>query len=490
MTSSDAVATAPDPAAIPTPLAGAGSPRSSARLAPTEGTVPTNGITLRYLEWAGPVGAGGPPVVLLHGVLQGAEGMANLAAHLARHRRVVAPDLRGRGGSDRPDDGYDPGTMAVDVAGLIEALRLDRPVVVGRLHGGLVAYYLAARRPDLVRGVVLGDTAPEVDPERAARSLARIRALPARFADEDEAVAFYLDRLRVSEARARHDIPFDLEPEPGANGAGGLRWRHDRVLVERVEAAALPRADWSVVAGVTCPTLLLRGQRGEVPPAMADRFCEVIGGCQVQTVLGAGHDVFIGPGAEQSFGAIDLFLMRLHGTARQVQANLAGAPNGSAQPDAQLPLPGAEVAMDTPEGEGGTAAALLERVARAVNSRDADAIGALFAPDGRIVQYGEGGRVRDGGLDQARAAFGRVLAAASDVTMGVRDVVADGERAAGVFVVQTATATADGGAGGEEDGVAPDLADGATLAPAFLRARGGRIAELVTYNLHVPASQV
>jgi uncharacterized protein (TIGR02246 family) len=370
--------------------------------------------------------------------------------------------------------------MAADVAGLVEALRLDRPVVVGRLHGGLIAYHLAARRPDLVRGLVLGDTAPEVAPARAERSLATVRALPERFADIEEAVAFYVGVLHVSEARARHDIPSDLVGEP----AGGLRWRHDRATVERIEAAALPRADWDVVAKVACPTLLLRGQRGEVSAAMADRFCETIGGCQVQTVLGAGHDVFLGPGAEQAFGAIDLFLMRLHGAAaRQVPAGLPGATD-VAVPGAQLPLPGAESIVACAEGDpAGGAAALLERVVRAVNSRDPDAVAALFAPDGRIVQYGEGGRVREGGLGAARDAFGRVLGAGTDVAMSLRDVVAAGDRAAGVFVVQAGSGEAGDDPGG-------DPPDGATLAPAFVRARDGRIAELITYDLRVPASRV
>lgn len=274
---------------------------------PTEGEVRVNGIRLRYLDWSGPANPTFPPTVLLHGLLQTKEGMANLASHLARRGRVVVPDLRGRGSSDQPESGYDPATMADDVAGLIDAVGLDRPVVLGRLHGGLIAYHLAARWPDSVRGLILGDTAPEVDQERAKRALAVVRGLPPRFSSMDEALGFYQGTLRLSEARARHDIPHDLTPDE----AGGYRWCHNLALVEQIEVASMPRADWDVIAQVRCPTLLLRGQRGEVPREMADRFCQTIQGCQVQTVLGARHDVFLGPGCEQTFGAVDLFLMRL-----------------------------------------------------------------------------------------------------------------------------------------------------------------------------------
>ncbi len=442
---------------------------------PVEGEVRANGIRLRYLDWSGPANPTFPPSVLLHGLLQTKEGMANLASHLARRGRVVVPDLRGRGGSDQPESGYDPATMADDVAALIEAVGLDRPVVLGRLHGGLIAYHLAARRPDLVRGLVLGDTAPEVDQERAARALAVVRGLPPRFSSLEEALGFYQDTLRLSEARARHDIPHDLLQDEN----GGYRWRHNLHLVEQIEAASMPRADWDAIAQVRCPTLLLRGQRGQVPPEMAHQFCRTIQGCQVQTVLGARHDVFLGPGCEQTFGAVDLFLMRLCEASDGQQTNLAVAAEVQ-EAGSQLPLPGAESITaldDEAASRSHSAADAVERIVRAVNSRDEDAVVKLFAPDGRIVQFGEGGLVHQGGLEAARSAFARVFEGQPGVAMEARDVVVSGDRAACVFAVRDTTASVD-------DGPA------AILAPAFLTVRDGRLVEFVSYNLHVPASQV
>ena len=72
---------------------------------------------------------------LLHGVLQSGEGMRHLAEQLSLDREVLVPDLRGRD-SDRPEGGYDLATMADDVAGLIERLGIERPALIGRLHGG------------------------------------------------------------------------------------------------------------------------------------------------------------------------------------------------------------------------------------------------------------------------------------------------------------------------------------------------------------------
>jgi pimeloyl-ACP methyl ester carboxylesterase len=344
---------------------------------PARGETRANGIRLVYRDWAGPAAPSYPPTVLLHGVLQSGEGMANLAAHLARAGRVVVPDLRGRGESGQPAAGYDPGTMADDVAALIELLRLERPVVIGRLHGGLVAYHLAARRPDLVRGLVMGDTAPEVDQARADRALAAIRALPPRFASLDEATRYYEETLQLPAARARHDIPHDLLPD----AAGGYRWRHNLALIERIEAAAMPRADWDVLGRVRCPALVLRGQRGEVPPAVADRFCQLLPGCLVQTIFGARHDVFLGPGAEQAFGAIDLFLMRLQDEGEPAPRPTAGSSGGD----------------------------IVERIVRATNARDDDAIAALFAPDGRLTIHRPDRTRSVDGPEAARAAFRELL---------------------------------------------------------------------------------
>ena len=433
---------------------------------PERGEAHVNGIRLVYRTWPGPPSPSYPPVVLLHGLLQTGEGMANLAAHLARAGRVVVPDLRGRGESDQPADGYDPATMADDVAALIETLGLDRPVVIGRLHGGLVAYHLAARRPDLVRGLVLGDTAPEVDERRAALALNTIRALPPRFASLDEAVAYYENGLHLSAARARHDIPHDLLPDE----AGGYRWRHNLALIERIEAAAMPRADWDVIARVQCPMLLLRGQRGEVPPAVAERFRQMVDSCSVQTVLGARHDVFLGPGSEQAFGAIDLLLMRLQ-TAPEATTEAAAGP---------LPRPGAERAAAS-SGNGADPAAstaVVERMVRAINSRDDAAAAALFAAYGRIVQYRPEGKVREGGPAAAREAFQDLFAELPRGVVQARDVVATADRVACVLMMRDA------------GDVSPPPADVAILAPVFLRLRSGQIVEFASFGLRLRPDQL
>ncbi|MCC6313722.1 MAG: alpha/beta fold hydrolase [Thermomicrobiales bacterium] len=367
--------------------------------------IEVNGITMIVRRWSGPDDTGEAPTVLLHGLLQTGAGMANLAAHLARRGAVIAPDLRGRGGSSRPDGGYDPATMAADVAALIEALHLDRPLVIGRLHGGIVAYHLARLRPDLVRGLVLGGTSPDISPDRAERSLAALQALPRAFATYDAAVDFYERGLGLSAARARHDIPSDLARD--ANGS--YTWRHDLGSIAAIEAASSPRDDWDLLAGVVCPTLFLRGQRGEASPRIADKVREIMPDCRTQTILGASHDLFLGPGAEQVFGAIELFRMQL---------SPAGRTSGETAP----PSVG--------ETSRSPAPTIAGRIVAAINARDEQAIADLFASDARMNQYLPEGVENHGGVDLVRAAFWQLLEAfPSGVVEALHTVDSDRELA-------------------------------------------------------------
>jgi 3-oxoadipate enol-lactonase len=113
------------------------------------------GIRLAYRAWGSP---GAPPVVLLHGLGDGAADWDGVAPAFARQRRVYAPDLRGHGRSDRPGD-YSVELMEADMLGFLDALELDRVDLIGHSMGGLVGYLLAGDRPEQVSRLILEDVA-------------------------------------------------------------------------------------------------------------------------------------------------------------------------------------------------------------------------------------------------------------------------------------------------------------------------------------------
>jgi pimeloyl-ACP methyl ester carboxylesterase len=106
-------------------------------------------LRMQALE-AGP--ASGPLVLLLHGFPELSESWREVLPRLAAQGfRAVAPDLRGYGGTDRPRSGYDLDTLAGDIYQLARHLQPGRPAhVVGHDWGGLIAYHLAARHPEVV----------------------------------------------------------------------------------------------------------------------------------------------------------------------------------------------------------------------------------------------------------------------------------------------------------------------------------------------------
>jgi pimeloyl-ACP methyl ester carboxylesterase len=102
--------------------------------------------------------ANAPPFVLVHGLASNARLWDGVATALAgAGHRVFAVDLRGHGRSSKPAGPYDLPTVAVDLGTVIERLGIERPVVAGQSWGGNVVLELAARRPELVRGIVCVD---------------------------------------------------------------------------------------------------------------------------------------------------------------------------------------------------------------------------------------------------------------------------------------------------------------------------------------------
>ncbi|MDQ0093302.1 alpha/beta fold hydrolase [Paeniglutamicibacter psychrophenolicus] len=94
------------------------------------------------------------PLLLLHAWGESFESFDRLAPLLAGFR-IYAPDLRGQGDADKPEDGYSLAEQAADVAAILDALEVPRAFVLGSSSGGYVAQALAAGRPERVAALVL-----------------------------------------------------------------------------------------------------------------------------------------------------------------------------------------------------------------------------------------------------------------------------------------------------------------------------------------------
>jgi len=120
---------------------------------PAQGCVPGDGVVLAFGYWPGR----GAPVVALHGLTATGMCFAGIAERLAGRCAVFAPDLRGRGDSDKPEGPYGMAQHARDVAAAMRAMGLGPSIIVGHSMGAYVAAALAAQEPGLASGLVLLD---------------------------------------------------------------------------------------------------------------------------------------------------------------------------------------------------------------------------------------------------------------------------------------------------------------------------------------------
>jgi len=107
-------------------------------------------------------GQGERPFVLLHGFTGSRDDFRDVLGELARHGRTVVPDQRGHGGSTNTgnSEGYTLERLVADLAGLLDALAIERCDLLGHSMGGMVAMRFALAHPARVASLVLMDTAP------------------------------------------------------------------------------------------------------------------------------------------------------------------------------------------------------------------------------------------------------------------------------------------------------------------------------------------
>ena len=120
----------------------------------TFGRAEVNGVRIHYRT----AGAG-EPVILLHGFPETSYAWRKVIPALAKHYKVVAPDLRGFGESDRPESGYDKRTVAEDIRQLVKQLGLGPINLVSHDVGMMVGYAYAAAFPKDVKRLVLMEAA-------------------------------------------------------------------------------------------------------------------------------------------------------------------------------------------------------------------------------------------------------------------------------------------------------------------------------------------
>jgi pimeloyl-ACP methyl ester carboxylesterase len=246
-------------------------------------------------------GDGQRAILFLHGLAGHAGEWSSTAKHLPGDVRAVAADARGHGRSERTPVDVSLGAQTADAAFLVEQFGLAPVVVVGQSMGGLVAMLLAARRPELIAGLVVVEADPDQgSAETAAEVGAWLRSWQVPFRSRDEAVRFFGGSPGSAEAWAG-----GLEERPD-----GLWPAFDADVLREMLDDAIGRDYWTEWKAIECPILIVRGQRGELAAGRAERMAASVKGATVVEIEGAGHDAHLDqPESWQT--ALNAFMARL-----------------------------------------------------------------------------------------------------------------------------------------------------------------------------------
>lgn len=232
-------------------------------------------------------------VVLVHGLASTSRLWDGVAESLASSGcPVVAVDLRGHGESDEPPGGYDSGTAADDVIALIPQVSAGAVLLAGQSWGGNVALQVAARRPDLVRGLALVDG-----------GWINLRE---RFATWDDALSALtppaIDGMSAGQFRAMLASSLPGFPDGALDAAASVvRVLDDGTIRRRLSVdhhLQILRSMWDDDPArwyplVTSPSVLLAATLGDlVPPAVAEATRR-LAQARLQTFPGAHHDIHL-----------------------------------------------------------------------------------------------------------------------------------------------------------------------------------------------------
>src|SRR5262245_53781498 len=239
-----------------------------------DGYVEANGIRVHYTR----TGGGGPPVVLCHGSTDSGLCWTPVARALEADYDVIMPDARGHGLTDAPDRGYDHATRAADLAGFVEALKLDRPVVGGHSMGASQTLAFAAAYPDALRAAILEDGGIRMPGYAPTGRGAPGAALKYKEMTRDQLIA-----------HCREIHPTWAEAELGP-------WADAKLQVSRQHVAAPPgQLDFrELLPKVTVPILLITSDPelgGGVTPEAAAEARRIHPDTTVVRLSPAGHNV-------------------------------------------------------------------------------------------------------------------------------------------------------------------------------------------------------
>jgi pimeloyl-ACP methyl ester carboxylesterase len=252
-----------------------------------------DGIEINLAVWEG----GGKPVLCIHGITANCRCWDTLAQALAPDYQVVAMDLRGRGQSDRPAQGYALDYHLQDINCLLDDLGLERVVIMGHSLGAFIGLAFAAEYPDRIDRLILVDGGGDLSKEQFEKVFVGIKPALDRLGQVFPSADAYLEKMKaapyiqpwlpVTETYYRYEIE---------TVEGGVRTNIAPAHIQE-EAANIRKVDCApYYPRLKCEVLILRAPNGLLsqddillPEEVIDRMLREIPHARRFDVEGMNH---------------------------------------------------------------------------------------------------------------------------------------------------------------------------------------------------------
>ncbi len=243
-------------------------------------------IRIRHCNYYYEIHGQGPEtLVLAHGLLWSSHLFYKQVAYFKDRYRIVVYDHRGQGRSEVTPSGYDMDSLYEDTAALLEALDLGKVHFGGLSMGGFIGMRLAARRPELVRSLILMETSAQPEPNKLKYGI--LNTIVKLFGVRS--VTAPVMRIMFGE-KFLHDPTRRQELE---------EWRaqlqqNKKTIVRAVQGVLQRKGVEDELARIQCPTLILAGTQDKATtPEKAEFIQARIPGATLKYIEGAGHTACI-----------------------------------------------------------------------------------------------------------------------------------------------------------------------------------------------------
>lgn len=228
------------------------------------------------LHWCEDGDPDGPPVVFANSLGTDLRLWDDVVSRMSRKYRLIRFDKRGHGLSDVPPAPYSMGALVTDTERLIEHAGAHECVFVGLSIGGMIAQALAVKRPDLIRGMVISNTAAKI----GTKAMWEERIRGCREEGIESLADAVIERWFAKEFRSTPELRLwrNMLTSTPLEGYVGC-------------AAAISGTDLlTPTSGLRLPTLAIAGSEdGSTPPDLVRETADLVPGSKFRLIRGAGH---------------------------------------------------------------------------------------------------------------------------------------------------------------------------------------------------------